>query len=245
MWESVDALLLPTVPGTPTVADTIADPHRMNTRMGRYTMFANLLDLAAIAVPAGFAAAADGGLPAGISLYAPAGADARLASIAARLHDALGLMAGATPYPVRVNPNGEPVESGVLVAVVGAHRTGQPLHPMLERLGAQTVGLTLTAPTYRLYALPRTPADPIRRPGLVRVEDGGESIEVELHRVSIAAIGELLVSIPAPLGLGTVELVDGGQAVGFLCEGAAIGGAEDISRYKSWINYLGEVAHPA
>ncbi len=219
----VDAIVLPTVAATPTVADTLADPHRMNTRMGRYTMFANLLDLAAIAVPANFDPTT--GLPAGVTFYAAAGQDGELESLAARFQDATELPAGATAYPVRTGPvaesAGEPAAADVVVAVVGAHRTGQPLNGQFLALGARPVATTMTAAAYRLYALPTSSTDPVQRPGLVRVNENGESIEVELYHLPVDALGRLLLTIPAPLGLGLIELVDGTRVTGFLCEAAA------------------------
>jgi allophanate hydrolase len=237
-WSAVDAIVLPTVASTPTVAETLADPHRMNTRMGQYTMFANLLDLAAIAAPASFDQGT--GRPAGVTFYAPAGQDGRLASLAAQFQDATGLLAGSTQYPVRLAAMGEPSEADVLVAVVGAHRSGQPLNGQLVALGARSVAITLTAAAYRLFALPTSSIDPIQRPGLVRVNENGESIEVELFGLPVDALGRFLLTIPAPLGLGLIELVDGTRVTGFLCEAVAIEGALDISDYKSWVNFVAE-----
>jgi allophanate hydrolase len=237
LWDSVDAVVLPTVPTTPTVAATVADPHRINSLMGRYTMFCNLLDLAAVAVPSTILA---NGLPSGISFYGPAGSDAALAALAADYQRRLALSAGYTGHPVLASPSEvSSDEDQVLLAVVGAHRTGQPLHPQLAGLGATLVATTFTAARYQLFALPG--AD-LARPGLVRTSDGGASIEVELHRIDSAALGRLLVQIPAPLTLGTVTLLDGRTAVGFLCEAYAARTAQEITQFKSWPNYLASQA---
>jgi allophanate hydrolase len=117
-----------------------------------------------------------------------------------------------------------------LLAVVGAHRTGQPLHPALAALGAVCRGTARTAPAYRLYDL----GD---RPGLVR-DPEGVSIEVELHRVGPDALGRLLLAMAPPLGLGTVELADGRRVSGFLCESYAAATAPDITAHGSWPAYL-------
>ncbi|MEJ8656140.1 allophanate hydrolase [Streptomyces sp. MS1.AVA.4] len=130
--RDADALLLPTAPGHPTVAEVAADPLGSNARLGRFTNSTNLFGLAAVAVPAGTVA----GRPFGAMLVGPAGTDENLATIA-------GLL---TP-PVRL-------------AVVGAHLTGQPLNPQLLALGARRVRTTRTAPVYRLYALDTDPAKP-------------------------------------------------------------------------------------
>jgi allophanate hydrolase len=87
VWESADVLLVPTVPTTFTVQEMLADPVRLNSVLGHYTTFCNLLDLCAVAVPAGFTAA---GRPHGVTLLAPAGSDALLARAAGRLEQLLG-----------------------------------------------------------------------------------------------------------------------------------------------------------
>ncbi|WP_214104993.1 allophanate hydrolase [Acrocarpospora catenulata] len=217
-WQAMDALLVPTVPTTFTLAEMAADPIGRNSALGRYTTFANLLDLAGVAVPAGLTSA---GRPHGVTLLAPAGSDGLLAGLATAFHESVGGDAGATPYRL---------ERGLLLAVVGAHRTGQPLHPELAARGAVSAGVARTAPVYRMYDL----GD---RPGLVR-DPGGDTIEVELHRVTPEALGRLLVTIAPPLGLGTVELSDGRRVQGFLCEPYAIPAATEITAYGSWPEYL-------
>ncbi|NAS24978.1 allophanate hydrolase [Herbidospora sp. NEAU-GS84] len=215
-WAQVDALAVPTVPRTFTLAEMAEDPIGRNSVLGTYTTFANLLDLAGIAVPAGFTSA---GGPHGVTLLAPAGADGPLADAAERFHTG---MAGATPYRIR--------RRGTPLAVVGAHRTGHPLHPELVALGATSAGVARTAAAYRLYDL----GD---RPGMVRTPDGA-SIEVELFHLGTAELGELLTKIAPPLGLGSVELDDGSLVTGFLCEAHAAAGAADITGYGSWPAYV-------
>ncbi|MFC4032202.1 allophanate hydrolase [Streptomyces polygonati] len=127
-----DALLLPTAPGHPTLAEVAADPVGTNTRLGRFTNFANLLDLCAVAVPSGEVA----GRPFGVTLLGPAHSDDRVAEVAALLEP-----------PLRV-------------AVVGAHLSGQPLNHQLRALGARLAEATTTAAAYRLFALDTAPAKP-------------------------------------------------------------------------------------
>ncbi|RGA04922.1 allophanate hydrolase [Microbispora triticiradicis] len=221
VWTRIDALAVPTVPTTFTLAEMAEDPVGRNTILGHYTTFANLLDLAAVAVPAGLTLA---GRPHGVTFLAPAGSDDFLAALGADFlgeKDEMADKAEADPAPAgRTVP----------LAVVGAHRVGQPLHPHLVALGARFAAVARTAPCYRLYDL----GD---RPGLVR-EEGGSSVEVELHEISPAALGELLVTVPSPLGLGTVELSDGRRVQGFLCESYAVGSARDITGLGSWPAYL-------
>jgi len=222
LWEACDALVLPTTPGHPTHAEVAADPLGVNADLGRFTHAANLLDLSAVAVPAGLRA---DGLPFGVQLLGPAFADARLLDLAARWEAAAGAPAGAA----------------VDVAVCGAHLRGLALHHQLVALGARFVEETATAPRYRLFALP---GGPPRRPGLVRAA-AGAAIAVEVWRMPVASLGRLTAAIPAPLAIGTVELEGGRTVRGFVCEGHATAGAEDVTAHGGWRAYLAaEAARP-
>jgi allophanate hydrolase len=237
VWQRIDALITPTVPTTFTIAEVEAEPVTRNGFLGHYTQFANLLDLAGIAMPAGFSA---DGLAFGVQFLAPAGHDGALAALAARFAARAGLPAGATPHPVLhpadAGPPAPQHRGQTMLAVVGAHRTGQPLYPELAACGAVAVGPAWTTPRYRLFALG---GDGVARPGLVRVGTGGAAVEVELHRIQTEALGGLLAGVPAPLGLGRVELADGSTVVGFIAESYALAGEPDITSYGSWPAYLG------
>ena len=87
VWERVEALVVPTAPVFPTLAELEADPIGPNSRLGTYTNFVNLLDLAALSVPGPFRA---DGLPAGITLIGPRGSDAALARLGAAFVAAAG-----------------------------------------------------------------------------------------------------------------------------------------------------------
>ena len=142
-----DALLLPTTTEHPDIAAVRADPVGINKRLGTYTNFVNLLDMAAVAVPAGEA----DGSPFGVSVITRAFEDQPAIDIAA-------LLTGEqTPAPL---PG-----TGVDLAVFGAHLRGQPLNSQLTDAGARYTGEVTTAAAYRLTALDTTPA----KPGLVRV----------------------------------------------------------------------------
>jgi allophanate hydrolase len=121
------------------------------------------------------------------------------------------------------------------LAVVGAHMSGLPLNPELTELGGRLVRADRTAPLYRLYALPGVTA---KRPGLMRVDSCGESIELELWELSTPALGDLLCKVPAPLSIGRVTLEDGAEVAGFLCEAHAVAEAEDVSAHGGWRAYL-------
>jgi len=228
VWQQIDVLCLPTAPFHPTLAAVAADPIGVNARLGRFTNFANLLDTCAVAVPAGFAE----GRPVGISLFAPAWHDLLIARLAATMQDAWALPLGATSERVSAPQVIAGDDGGVDVAVFGAHLSGQPLNGELVALGARRVGAIRTAPRYRLFALPTAPP----RPGLLRA--GGGVIVGERWRLPHAGFGRLVAAIPAPLGIGKIELEDGQRICGFLAEADACAGAEDITRWGSWPAWL-------
>ncbi|MCC5789657.1 MAG: allophanate hydrolase [Opitutales bacterium] len=219
LWSTVDFLLLPTAPTMYRIAEVEKDPIRLNSRLGTYTNFVNLLDLAALAVPAG--EREDNGLGFGVSLIAPAWSENHLFRWAALVQ-----AEESVPSPL---PGG-----GILFAVCGAHLRGQPLHGQLLALGATFVEETRTAPAYRLYALPTEPP----KPALVQVEEGsGGSIQVELYRISEEGLGRLLTKVPAPLALGALRLQGDREVCGFLGAEGSCRKAVDITAYGSWRNW--------
>lgn len=231
----VDFLLVPTTVTIPRVADMQADPLRLNAALGTFTTFVNPLDLAALAVPAGFR---DDGLPAGVTLVGPWGSDARLAAFGAAVHratsDRLGAL-GRTLPPEPAAASAIP-DGWIGLAVAGAHLSGEPLNHQLTDLEARFVRAARTAPSYRLYALPNTTPP---KPGLVRAAEGGGPIELEVWALSPAAFGAFVAKIPAPLAIGRISLDDGTAVSGFLCESFATAGAADITATGGWRRYLG------
>ncbi|MFE7798230.1 allophanate hydrolase [Nocardia sp. NPDC057440] len=211
-------LLLPTTTEHPSIAAVQADPLVINRRLGTYTNFCNLLDMAAVAVP-GLPTAA--GLPFGVMVVVPAFADQVAIDIAARI-------VGADPPPALV-------DDGTELAVFGAHLRGQPLHWQLEEIGARFAGEITTTAAYRLTALDTTPP----KPGLVRHGDGlGAPILGELFRVSAAGLGRFLAALPAPMALTSIELSDGRSVIGFACTYDAAEAATDITSFGGWKAYL-------
>jgi allophanate hydrolase len=234
LWELCDLLLLPTAGTHYRIDEVEANPVALNSNLGRYTNFVNLMDLAAVAVPAGFTPA---GLPFGVSLIAPAGSDADLLALAGRAQRAAVDTLGATRLPL---PPAPPAAAGtpegfIDVMVCGAHLSGLPLNPQLLERGARCIAITRTAPVYRFYALP---GGPPFRPGLVQVRDGGVAVDVEVWRMPAEHFGSFVAGIPAPLGIGKVRLEDGSQVCGFMCEAIGVEGAEDISALGGWRQYL-------
>jgi allophanate hydrolase len=236
VWQQIDMLVVPTTGTIYTHEEIAAEPIAHNTRLGYYTNFVNFLDLAAVAVPGGFR---DNGLPAGITLIAPACTEASLLALGGQFHGLAGVPLGATGFamPRESNPlKTAPAENNVTLAVVGAHLSGLPLNHELTARGGRLVATTATARSYRLYALPGTqPA----KPGLVRSSDaGGEEIEVELWSLPAVAFGSFVAGVRAPLAIGTIALRDGSEVKGFICESHAVAQAQDISSYGGWRKYL-------
>jgi allophanate hydrolase len=228
VWSQFDAMLVPTAPRLYTIAEVEADPVRLNSRLGIYTNFVNLLDLCAIAVPS--TTRADG-LPSSVTLIAPSGADGLIAGVAGAIEAPSG--ASASPPP-QMKPRAP--SDRIDIAVVGAHLSGLALNRELIELGAAFSCEVETTPDYRLFAL--TGSNPAK-PGLLRVDDGsGAAIKAEVWTLDPAGFGAFVAKIPAPLGIGTIRLKDGGSVKGFLVEAQAIKTAEDISRFGGWRAYL-------
>lgn len=222
LLDGCAALLTPTTTWHPRLAEVASDPVGANARMGRFTNFANLLDCASLAVPAGFV----DGLPFGVMLTGPAFSDRALAALAERL---------AGP--------------GIDLFVVGAHLTGQPLNAQLVQAGGTLVSTARTSSGYRLHALATEPPKPglVRTaahavPGTgAETGSGATGIEGEIWRLPAAGFGTFTAAVPAPMTIGTVELTDGRQIKGFLVEPYAVEGTPDITHFGGWRAYLASV----
>ncbi|WP_315757665.1 MULTISPECIES: allophanate hydrolase [unclassified Bradyrhizobium] len=235
-FSGLDALVLPTAPTAYTTADVLANPIELNSRLGTYTNFVNLLDLCGLAVPA---AMRGDGIPFGITLLAPAGRDAALASLGRAFHTDTALPVGAQPVPLPPLAPVSPSLHGdeIAIVVVGAHLSGMALNHELTALGGRLLEATTTAPDYKLYALSTTPP----KPGMLRIDDGqGTAMAVELWALSAASFGKFVNLIPPPLSVGTIRLADGRTAKGFLVEPAALDGARDISEFGGWRAYMAQ-----
>ena len=235
-FAGIDALALPTAPTVYSTAQVLANPIELNSRLGTYTNFVNLLDLCGLALPAGIRS---DNAPFGITLLAPAGNDAQLASIGRVFHADTKLPMGASRLPqppLAALPAGVSGDE-IAIAVVGAHLSGMALNGELKALGGRLLQATTTAPDYKLYALATTPP----KPGMLRVQQGaGTSIELELWALSAASFGQFVAAIPPPLSIGTVRLADGRGVKGFIVEPADIAGARDISAFGGWRAFMAE-----
>jgi allophanate hydrolase len=236
-FADLNAIVLPTAPTAYSTAQVLANPIELNSRLGTYTNFVNLLDLCGLALPAAMRA---DGIPFGITLLAPAGSDALLASMGRAFHADTGLTVGAkgVKQPT-LAPVSETGSDEIAIAVVGAHLSGMALNGELRALGGRLLEETFTAPDYRLYALDTTPP----KPGMLRVDAGaGHPIKLELWALSAAAFGRFVAAIPPPLSIGTIRLADGRGVKGFIVEPAAVNGARDISSFGGWRAFVAKQA---
>ena len=250
VWDGIDCLVVPTSGSPYRISDVLADPIRLNSNLGHYTNFVNLLDLSALAVPTGFLA---DGMPCGITLIATCDKDLPLLNLGAKLHAASVATVGATPHAphraARASPDSTSLDAAAIrsafpsglvrVAVCGAHLSGLPLNGQLTQRAARLVRSTRSAACYRLVALP---GGPPFRPGMLRTEHGGGAIELEVWELPASQFGSFVAGIPAPLGIGTVELEDGSTVQGFVCEEVAARQARDITALGGWRAYLASVA---
>jgi len=231
--EGLNALLTPTAGRHFTIAELLEEPVRYNSELGYYTNFMNLIDWAAVALPTAFT---QSGRPFGVTLSAPAFRDRALLSIANRLQQRLALSQGALQLaPLQAANTAVVQRDRIPVAVCGAHLAGLPLNFQLVERDSILLEKTQTSANYRFYALA---GGPPFRPGLVRDEQRGVAVEVEVWSVPAAELGSFVADIPAPLGIGKLELADGRWVSGFICETVGLDGAIDISQYGGWKAYL-------
>ena len=223
LFSRVNALLLPTAPTTPSLADLRSDPIGPNSRLGVFTNFVNLCDLAAIAVPTGLDVH---GLPTGITIIGPAWSEGRIAGIADQIHrattDRIGNTARALPPASEPAPV-QPDETALFC--IGAHMSGLPLNGQLTACGGRFLRQDRTIPVYRLHAMGN-------RPGMLQGANGA-CIAGEVWALPTKAIGALLAQVPAPLGFGSVALQTG-PCLGFIAESAGVEGHPDITHLGSW-----------
>lgn len=235
LFTELDILVTPTAPRHYLISELELDPIRLNANTGYYTNFMNLLDLCGIAVPSGFFT---NDLPFGITLIAPRFNDVRLLNYARQWEQYVQLPVGI--YGNKTNKAAAHASSvsfspRVDIAVCGAHLQDLPLNWQLIERGARLRERTCTSANYRLYKL--AGAAPLR-PGMVRDEQDGVAIEVEVWSVPTNEIGSFIDNIPFPLGLGKIELEDSRWITGFICESSAISNADEITEFGSWRAFL-------
>jgi len=236
-WAQCDVIMVPSAPNHPTMEDLKNHPIIKNSELGMYTNYVNLMRLCAVAVPAGFT---DKGMPFGVTLLAQEGSDNALLKLAAQWQILFGLPLGKSNTKGSLNElsisshNDDAME----IAVVGAHLRGMPLHSQLTERRARLIKACKSSKSYKLFALPNTTPP---KPGLVKAKTNGAAIDLEVYEMPIAEVGSFLSLIPAPLGLGNIELEDGSWVKGFICEPYAIDGAKDITELGGWKPYINQL----
>jgi allophanate hydrolase len=219
VWGDVDALLLPVTPTHPTLAEVAADPIGVNSRLGTFTNFVNLLDLCAVAVPG---VDTGEGLPFGVQFIAPAFADSPLLDLAARW------MGEPAPAP-------QSKSATASIALVGAHLSGLPLNSLVSGRGGRLLRRAQTDAGYRMM---RVPGSGVARPGLIAGDGPAEGFSVEIWEVPLQTLGSLAAELTAPLHFGRLRLSDGTTVLSYLGDDTALAGAQDISEYGGWRAYV-------
>lgn len=239
-FKDYDAILVPTTPTFPTLSDLEKEPVLENSRLGTYTNFVNFLDWSALSIPAGFRA---DGLPFGLTIISTRWQEEKLLQLGSKFLSTTPRQLGATQAKHQ-EASSVPLlqiemSATVQLVVVGAHLTGFPLNHQLRNARATLRSTTTTSPSYRLFDLPTT--NSIKKPGLKRISEPneiGHAIEVEVWDMTHKALGQFLLDVPAPLAIGSVELLDGTWLKGFVCEPWGLKDAIEISSFGGWKAYM-------
>jgi len=229
-----DFLLTPTAGTIYTIDEVNADPIKLNSNLGYYTNYMNLLDCACVAVPAGYL---DNGLPWGVSLVSTAMQDRKLLSYANKWQQLSQLNPGNLENALPATDAG-PVSFSETIPIIvcGAHLEGLALNWQLTERGAQLGEKTQSAKSYRLYVIEGA----IERPGMIRDETADSAIDIEIWQIPKSEFGSFVAAIPGPLGIGKVETADGRWLPGFICEGYAVEGSREITHLGGWRAYIQE-----
>ncbi|AYA77564.1 allophanate hydrolase [Bacillus sp. Y1] len=205
-------LVMPTSGGTWTRDEVRSNPIETNSAMGLYTNHCNLLDLCAINIPTDDAAK---NLPFGITLFST--------------HQNEHIIRGLADLILHGNRY-DSKKTTTLVAVCGLHMRGFPLEKQMTQHRATFVREAKTASFYKLVKLDTVPA----KPGLIRTNEEGASIEIELWEMPLSEFGKFALLIPAPLAMGKVQLEDGTEVPGFVCEASGGKNGKDITQFGGW-----------
>jgi len=236
IWENFDFIALPTTGTIFTMEAIFHDPIELNSKLGRYTNFMNLLDLCGCAVPTAFR---EDGLPAGLTLFAPAFHDPEVLRWAGEIHRNAETGAGLeTDFEPKSSFQSEQEET-IDLFVCGSHMSELPLNSQLTELGAKFLCSAETSPYYRMFILPPTESLPIR-PGLVRCSEETVSLPGELWRMPIKNFGAFMLKIRFPLGISQIKLKNGETEYGFCCDHSGVGNCKEITHIGGWRKYLAE-----
>ena len=235
LLKQADVFVTPTAGTCFSIEAVEANPIELNSQLGYYTNFMNLLDLSAVATPTGKLESKVGF---GITLFSSAMKDKYLLSLSAKLQAHLNLPIGALEtfkQATNEKPAGLVPQQSVQVIVCGAHLKDLALNWQLTERGGYFVEKTQSAKGYKLYALA---GGPPLRPGMVVDKNSEQSVEIEIWELPISEFGSFVAAIPAPLGIGKVQTADGRCLPGFICEASGLEGAEDITHFGGWRKWL-------
>lgn len=208
-FKTYQGLLLPTIGGWFSREELQKNPVELNSYLGTFTNFANLLKLSACSFPVNVPVLND--QPGcGLTLFMPGGEDLKVIETSGKMSEALDYIS---------------------LAVCGAHLSGEPLNHQLTELGAVFRRCTRTTPNYEMVALSSF------KPGMYRNEVDGFAIEVEVWDIPAKNLGAFVDKIDSPLGVGKVEICDGQMVTGFLIENYVVEGLKNISKYGGWRQY--------
>ncbi|KAK2735469.1 urea amidolyase [Colletotrichum kahawae] len=242
-FDEFDAILVPTAPTFPTLEDLVREPIKENAYLGTYTNFVNFMDWTALSIPAGFRS---DGLPFGITLISSTWEEPKLLAFAREWLSTAPRLLGATKIERLEELNSDAVAAGELkttrLVVVGAHLEGFPLNKDLTSRGATLETATTTSPNYKFYSLNTN--GKVRKPGLKRVPVGGNAIQVEVWNLPTSEMASFMKTVSSPLGIGSVELLDGSWAPGFVCEPYGLDGATDITSFGGWRAFVQSLDRP-
>ena len=228
IWNEfeLDFLCIPTIPTSYTVDEVLKDPVTLNSNLGKYTNFVNLLDFCAIAMPVDMIQSDDGNIPFGVTLVGQNRNDLNLMLYANQIggdNDILNEIYNnhATIYKL---------------CVCGAHMSGGTLNYQLKERNAKLFKKVKAAPnTYEMYSI-----DNDVKPGLVKIEND-KNVEIEMEIWSFKSAESyadfIAKCIKEPLCIGDVRLNDNTHCKGFLMQSFAINAGTNITEYGSWRNY--------
>ena len=232
LLADVDFMMTPTTGTIYTIDEVNADPIKLNSNLGYYTNYMNLLDCASVAIPAGFL---DNGLPSGITLVSTSMQDRKLLSYSNMWQQQKKLNPGKLDFAL-ADTKADSIDytESIPLIVCGAHLDGLALNWQLRERGAVLQEKLSSAKAYRMFVIEGA----LPRPGMIRDEQDGKAIDIEIWKMPKAEFGSFVAGIAAPLGIGKVETQDGRRLPGFICEGYAVAGAKDITELGGWRQYL-------
>lgn len=228
-FSKVDVLLTPTAGTIYKTEEVLKNPIQLNSNLGYYTNYMNLLDYSALAIPAGFVNLNDekkSRIPFGVTLVGRAFDDFKLLDVADKVKSYL-------------MQDENDCDEKIQIAVCGAHLKGEPLHFQLQN--AEFICATKTASEYKMFAFEDKG---IKKPALIYAKSLGEnekgnSFYVEIYAMTANDFSKFIQQISSPLSIGKLKLENGENILGFvgdtqILDSAQFKNALDISEFGDW-----------